>query len=61
MFTADYMSLIQKAESLEDLSIIAEKMSSGDIQYAYPYQLKLLLIEYSKLVLKLVKNVDVNK
>lgn len=61
MFVPSYLEMLQKAETQEDLAIIATKMASGEIKYAFPYQLKLLLIEYSKVTLKLMsKNVNTN-
>lgn len=54
MFVPDYLALLEKVETKEDLINIAEKMASGEIQYAFPYQLKLLLIEYSKTTLEII-------
>lgn len=61
MFVPDYLQMLQNAETQEDLANIANKMASGEIQYAFPYQLKVLLIEYSKAILKIMsKNVNTN-
>ena len=55
MFVHDYLELLQKAENKDDLALIAEKMASGELQYAFPYQLKSLIMEYSKVILKIIE------
>lgn len=36
--------------SLDDLKRITEVISSGDVQYSYPYQMKEFMIKYAQLV-----------
>lgn len=58
MYVQQYMTLLQNVETKEDLIDIAEKIASGEIQYAFPYQLKQFIIAYSKIMLQqLSKNV----
>lgn len=53
-YVQEYAKDIESAASLEDLLEITREISEGKLQYAYPYQLKLFVIEYAKLVLRFI-------
>lgn len=51
MFVQEYNKRIDKIINLqEDFAAINDQIASGDINYAYPYQLKEFIIRYAQLV-----------
>lgn len=55
MYIQDIEKLIDSVESnptKDKINEVTTAISSGDIQYAYPYQMKLFAIRYAKFIEK---------
>lgn len=50
MYAPEFITALQNVSSIADLITISTLMETEQIQYAYPYQLKTLIIEYAKTV-----------
>ncbi len=57
MFVQEYQKLLDAVKNEQDqnkkkilLSQITEELSKGELMYAFPYQMKLLIIDYAKQV-----------
>lgn len=51
MFVQDYQDRLAKAD-FDEFIKISEDLASGNLQYAFPYHLKTLIIQYAQQVLQ---------
>lgn len=55
MYLYEITRMMDEAKSPEDFERITDVLASGDISYAYPYQLKRFISRYAALVKQYVK------
>lgn len=55
MYLHEITKMMDDAKSIEDFERITEVVAAGDISYAYPYQLKLFISRYARLVKQYVR------